>query len=279
MSTIVSAASRRARRPRYLSTAFGILVVVIMLFPVYWMVNASLQRGGSAIGSTLIPINLSWSGYEAALREQGQNLVTSIIVSAGTVAFTLLISVPAAYILAKFVRRGTSIFILALLVAQMVPGIVLANALYSVYSSLGILNSIPGLILADASRCIPFSIILLRAFMLALPSELLEAARIDGASHFRAFRSIALPLSQNAIITAGLFSFLFTWGDFIFAVTLTTTADVRPITLGIYNYLAAQQQEWGPVMATSVIAALPAMIILMAAQRYITAGSLSGALK
>lgn len=261
------------------NTILGLLFLGIMLFPVYWMVNASLQGGGGAASSALFPLNPTFAGYETALTQQGGNLVTSLIVSLGAVVLALAIATPAAYALAKFRLRWMNILLVALLIAQMIPGIVIANALYTVYNDLGLLNSIPGLILADATHAVPFAILIMSAFMRSIPMSLVEAARVDGAGHLRAFLSIVVPVSRNSIITAGLFSFLFTWSDFIFALTLTTDTSVKPITLGIYDYLSGDVQSWGPVMATAVLSSIPAIVLLIFAQRYIAAGALGGAVK
>ena len=161
----------------------------------------------------------------------------------------------------------------------MIPGIVIANALYTAYNDLGLLNSIPGLILADSTHCIPFAILILRASMIGIPPSIVEAARVDGAGLVRAFVSIVVPVSRNAIITAGLFSFLFSWSDFLFALTLTTTEGVRPVTLGIYQYLGSQVANWSAVMATAVLSSIPAILLLVLAQRFIAAGAVGGAVK
>jgi len=95
----------------------------------------------------------------------------------------------------------------------------------------------------------------------------------------RAFVSVVLPVSRNALITAALFTFLFTWSDFLFALTLTTTEDVRPVTLGIYNYLGAYVNDWSSVMATAVLASVPAIVLLVVAQKYVAAGATGGAVK
>ncbi|MFE5411124.1 carbohydrate ABC transporter permease [Microbacterium sp. NPDC056569] len=261
------------------TTAVGILILVFMLFPVYWMFNVSLQGGGMAASSTFFPINPDFSGYQKAIEQQTGNLVTSIIVSLGTVLLTLIISTPAAYAMAQFRLKGSTTFQFGLLIAQMIPGIVIANSLYTVFNDLGLLNSIPGLILADATHAVPFAILIMTAFMRSIPPSLVEAARVDGAGHFRAFWSIVVPVSRNSIITAALFSFLFAWSDFIFALTLTASNDVKPITLGIYDYLEGNVQSWGPVLATAVISSLPAILLLILAQRYIAAGALGGAVK
>lgn len=265
---------------RHLSyTVVGVIILAIMLFPVYWMVNASLQPSGNTLTGDFFPVNPSFAGYEKAIADQGGHLVTSLVISLGTVVLSLAIAAPAAYALAQFRFRWISIALLVILIAQMIPGIVIANALYSAYNDLGLLNSIPGLILADASHAIPFAILILRASMQTIPPSIVEAARVDGAGHVRAFVSIVLPVSRNVLITAGLFAFLFSWSDFLFALTLTTTEDVRPVTLGIYQYLGSQVSNWSAVMATAVLSSLPAILLLVIAQRFIAAGATGGAVK
>lgn len=277
-----SAAARRAQRRSGRSiahTVLGIVFLAIMLFPVYWMINASLQPSGNTLTATLFPFNPSFAGYEKAIADQGANLVTSLIISVGTVILSLAIAAPAAYALAQFRYRWINVALLAVLIAQMIPGIVIANALYAAYNDLGILNTIPGLILADATSAIPFSIMILRAFMMSVPPSIIEAARVDGAGHVRAFWSIVLPVAKNSLITAGLFAFLFSWSDFLFALTLTTTEDITPVTLGIYQYLGTQVANWSAVMATAVLSSIPAILLLVLAQRYIAAGATGGAVK
>ena len=261
------------------STVLGIVFLAIMLFPIYWMVNASLQPSGNTLSGQIFPVNPSFTGYEIALRDQGANLVTSLIISLGTVVVTLLIAAPAAYALAQFKFRWISWALLAILIAQMIPGVVIANALYAAYNDLGLLNTIPGLVLADSTHSIPFAILIMRAFMMSIPASIVEAARVDGAGQLRAFISIALPISRNSLITAGLFAFLFSWSDFLFALTLTTTEDVRPVTLGIYQYLGTQVANWNAVMATAFLSSLPAILLLVIAQKYIAAGATGGAVK
>ena len=131
---------------------------------------------------------------------------------------------PAAHALARYRFRVTVIVVGGMLIAQILPSIVIANSLFLIYHKLGLLNSYPGLIIADASYAVPFSILVLRAFMLGLPNDVLQAARVDGASEWRTFVRIVLPMSRSAIITVALFAFLNGWGDFIFALTLLSGA-------------------------------------------------------
>jgi multiple sugar transport system permease protein len=282
MSTVPTApplTRQRRSRAGWLNTVIGIVILAILLFPLYWMINVSLQPSGSAVGTPWLPIHLSFHGYSTAISQQGRNLATSLAVALGSVVFSLLIATPAAYALAQFKIRFANAFLFGILISQMIPGIVIANALYTAYNDLGLLNSIPGLILADSTAGIPFAILIIRAFMTNIPQSVIEAGRVDGAGHIRAFVSIVLPMSRNALITASLFTFLFAWADFLFALTLTTTENVRPVTLGLYTYIGTYINDWSSVMATAVLASIPAIVLLIVAQRYVAAGTTSGAVK
>ncbi len=227
-----------------LRTAIAIVLLGLMLFPVYWMLNISLQSTGGTLATSFFPTHPSLEGYRTAIRDQGHNLVTSMIIAVGTVVLTLLVAAPAAYALAQFRFRWINWALLAILISQMIPGIVIANGLYSVYEQVGLLDTIPGLIIANATAGVPFGILIMRSFMLGIPPSLVEAARVDGAGLVRAFISIVVPISRNSIITVGLFAFIFAWGDFIYALTLTTKGDIVPVTLGIYTYLGAHISDW-----------------------------------
>ena len=162
----------------------------------------------------------------------------------------------------------------------MIPAVVMALGFYTIYSRLDILDTVPGLILADSTIAVPFAVLLFTAFMLGIPRELMQAAQIDGASHWRSFISVVMPVSRNSAVTVALFTFLWAWSDFLFASTLNRGGgNLRPITMGIYDYIGSQNQEWGPMMATAVLASIPTAILLIVAQRYVAAGVTAGAVK
>src|SRR5699024_3035924 len=175
----------------------------------------------------------------------------------GACILSVAIAAPCAYALAQFQIKGTAVLLFIVLISQMIPGIVIANALYTVYTPIGLINSIPGLILADASQGIPFAILIMRAYLETFPASIVEAARVDGCGHVRAFWSIVLPVSKNSLITAGIFSFLFAWSDFLMALTLTTGETIRPVTLGLYAYIGTNDTDWSAVMTTAELSALP----------------------
>ncbi len=141
------------------------------------------------------------------------------------------------------------------------------------------LNTVPGLVVADATISVPFGVLIFAAFMSGIPDELMQASKIDGAGTFRTFRSIVLPISRNAIVTVSLFAFLWSWSDFVFASTVDGEGSAQPITLGIYQYIGSNLQDWNAIMATAVVASIPAAALLVVAQRYVAAGLTSGAIK
>ena len=277
----MSAGSRPRRRRPVVGTVLGVLILAVMLFPLYWMVNASLLPSSDLVKSapTWIPLHGSLQGYRNALSSQGGHLAISLLISGGSVLLTLAIAAPAAFGLSQPRAPLGRSLTFALLIAQMIPGVVMANSLYVIITKLGLVNSPVALILADSTLCVPFAILILYAYMGSIPRALSEAALVDGASRLRVFRSVILPVSRNAVITAGLFSFLFTWGDFLFAVTLTTQDTMAPVTVGIYRFIGAHLSDWNSVMATGVIASLPAAILLVVAQKYVAAGVGAGAIK
>ena len=262
-------------------TGVALLLTAIMLFPVYWMINVSFTKDTDMRHDPpyLFPVHGTLEGYSAVLHQQMPYLGTSFLVGLGTVALTLIISAPAGYSLAKLRPRGGGVLSFVLLMAQMIPGIIMAMGFYAIYLNFGVLNRIPGLMLADSTIAVPFGVLIFTAFMSGLPGELLNAAKIDGAGTFRTFWSVVLPVSRNAIVTVSLFTFLWAWSDFVFATTLDGGGTRQPITLGIYHYIGNNNQQWNAIMATAVIASIPATLLLILAQRYVAAGVTAGAVK
>jgi multiple sugar transport system permease protein len=270
------------RRPRrWATTIIAVAIVFVLLFPLYWIVNVSLMNQLDILRypPPFIPPEISLDGYRAALAHAGEYVSSSLVYALGTVIVTMAVATPAAYALSRLRGRVTLAFLFVLLLAQMIPGIVMANSLYALFVGLKWISTYQAVILADATLAIPFAIIIMRAFMLGIPRELVEAAVVDGAGHWRVFRSIIVPLSRNALVAAGLFAFLFGWGDFLFAVTLNADVHKVPLTVGIFRFIGAYSVEWPSVMATAVIAAIPAGVLLVVAQRYVAAGVTSGAVK
>ncbi|HKT03711.1 MAG TPA: carbohydrate ABC transporter permease [Rugosimonospora sp.] len=252
-----------------------------MLFPVYWMINVSFTRDQDMRRTPpyWFPLHGTLDGYRAVLHQQLPYLATSLVVGIGTVALTLLLAAPAGYSMAKLRPRGGGVLSFVLLIAQMIPGIIMAMGFYAIYLTAGLVNTLPGLIVADSTIAVPFGVLIYTAFMSGIPEELMQAATTDGAGRLRTFWSVVLPVSRNATVTVCLFTFLWAWSDFIFASTLDQGGAHQPITLGIYHYIGNNNQQWNAIMATAVAASIPATALLIIAQRYVAAGVTAGAVK
>jgi multiple sugar transport system permease protein len=264
-----------------LAAVAALIALAFMLFPLYAVVVASFENNAQLLGThyNFLPPTPSFANYSAVVSAQGGHIVSTLIIGLGTALLTLAIAVPAAHALARYRFRVTVALVAGLLIAQILPSIVIANSLFIVYHKLQLLNTYPGLILADASYTVPFAILVLRAFMLGLPNDVLQAARVDGASEWRTFIRVVLPMSRSAVITIAVFAFLQGWGDFIFALTLLSGNTFEPITLSVYSYIGEFQSNLGEAMALCVFGLLPAAMLLIAAQRYIAAGLTVGSVK
>jgi multiple sugar transport system permease protein len=280
-SRTATSARPRSRRRSKRNTVVGVFLTALMLFPVYWMLNESLTRDQDMRKTppNLIPLHATLDGYRAVFSQQGPYLLTSVLVGLGTVALTLVLSAPAGYALAKLRPRGGGVLSFALLVTQMIPAVIMAMGFYAIYLNLGLLNYAAGLVVADSTLAVPFGVLIFTAFMSTIPEELLQAAKTDGAGALRTFWSIVLPVSRNAVVTVSLFAFLWAWSDFVFASTLDQGGTRQPITLGIYHYIGNNNQQWNAIMATAVVASVPATVLLVLAQRYVAAGVTAGAVK
>jgi multiple sugar transport system permease protein len=275
-------AATRRRLVAALASLGALTALVVLLFPLYAVIAASFETNTQLFGASrynFFPSQFTLSNYLVVLSQQASHLVSSLIIALGTAVLTLAIVLPAAHALAQYRFRVTSLLVGALLVAQILPSIVIANSLFLVYHRLHMLNSYPGLIIADARYAVPFGILVLRAFMLGLPRDVIAAARVDGASEWRVFTRVVLPMSRSAVITVALFAFLNGWGDFIFALTVLNGNTFEPVTLSIYTYIGEFSQNWGEAMALAVFALLPAAMLLIAAQRYIAASLTVGSVK
>ena len=272
--------TRLQRSPalRWLCTLTTVAALVVVLFPVYAVVVGSFESTNTLFSGNYywLPHAPTLDNYRTVIQAQSGSVLTSLVVGVGTALLALVVAVPAAYALAKYRLRVTVVIVSSLLVAQIVPSIVLATSLFIIFHWVHLVNTYPGLIIADGTYAIPFSILVLRAFFFSLPNEVMQAARVDGASEWQTFRRIVVPLARSAVITVAVFAFLNGWGDFIFALTVLNGSTIEPITLGIYTYLGNYSTDWGAVMASAAFAMVPAAIMLVVAQRYIASGLTAG---
>ncbi len=271
-------------RTRVWSTVVGVLLLAIYLFPIYWMVTATFKSQTDMFASPpqLVPTHPETTTWTEKIFNDPRvfdYIQNTAVVGIGVMVLTLVLAAPAAYALAKLPLRGKTALMLFNLSSMMLPAIMLATPLFVVFSKIGLSDSLFGLIIADTTLTLPYAIVLLRPTFASIPKDLAEAAQIDGSSPLGAFWRIILPLARPGIATVAVLSFLWAWGDLVFALTLTTSESKRVVTTGLANFFGQNTTDWGAAMAFSTLAMLPPLLLFVLAQRQVMAGLLAGGTK
>lgn len=272
---------------RPLRTTFRVLAVVlglVYLLPLLWIVLTSFKTKQQVLtdpnGLVFAP---TLDTYADVIGDGIGAILTSVQIAVAVTAVTLLIAVPAAAALARRVSVGwnrvITVFLAALLVLQMVPQPMTVIPLYSVLASWKLLGSLGGLIVADIALLLPFAIMLLRPFALAIPTALYEAAELDGAGRWRTFRSLTVPLLTNGILTVVCIVFISAWGEFVYAINFLPQGVVLPVSGLLAQQNSTYSAEWNSLMALAVITSLPLLLLFVVSQRRLIAGLSLGAVK
>jgi multiple sugar transport system permease protein len=255
-----------------------------LFFPVYWMLATSLRQGGSVFVQfpSLFPEDPTLENFARALLDSDLPLYlrNSLITAGGSAVFTTTLAMLASFGFAKYNFRGRHPLMYAMIAAQMFPFGIILISLYSLLFAAGLLNTLFGLTIAYVVFALPPAIYILYSFFSRMPNELLEAARIDGASEWHILTKIVLPLSKPALISVAVYSFMWAWNDLLYSLTLITRNDLRTIGPGLLLTLFGEmQQDWAGAMAAAVMASLPAIAVFAVLQRYFVEGLTSGAVK
>ncbi|WP_308799095.1 carbohydrate ABC transporter permease [Agromyces silvae] len=273
--------SRRTRRWfRVIAIALGLIYLV----PLLWVVLTSLKTQQQVLkdpnGIVFAP---TLDTYADVVGDGVGAILTSLQIAVVVTAVVLLLAVPAAFALARRINRRWSIVIAvvlaALLVLQMVPQPMTVIPLYSVLASWGLLGSLGGLILADIALLLPFAIMLLRPFVLAIPPEVYEAAELDGAGRWQTFRSVAVPMLGNGIVTVLAIVFISVWGEFVYAINFLPQGVVLPVSGLLAQQSSVYSTEWNSLMALAVITSLPLLLVFLISQKRLISGLALGAVK
>jgi len=290
LSRVPAAAVRRrlrAGRARYLLGAACVAISTVMLLPLVVSVLASVKPTAEAAASppTYLPHSLSLDSYQRLWTYQ-QGLPTYLLNSLGTallaIVFTLVLTVPAAYALARFPIPGREVIFVFLLLALIVPYQALLTPMFLTFARVGLTNTLVGLAILHTAIQLPFSLYILRNSFSAIPRELEEAAITDGASSWQVLLRILVPSTVPAIVTVALFAFIMSWNEFLGALVLMSRGSSFTLPL----VLAAARTEtslggtdWGMLQAGITISIIPCVLIYLLLQRYYVSGLMTGAVK
>jgi multiple sugar transport system permease protein len=258
-------------------------IVVFCLAPFYWLVNVSLKTGPDLSGADLVPPNPTLDNYQSIFKNDDfvHALGNSAIVSLTTTALALVVGSFCAYALARL-RFPMKFLLLALVLSiTTFPPIAIATPVFKLWTDIGLFNTLPGLIIPYLTFALPLAIYILVSFFKEIPKDLEEAALVDGATRFQAFRKIVIPLAAPGLATAGILTFISAWNEFLFAVTLTSTPKARTVPAAIAFFTGSTEFEepLGTIAAASVVISIPLIFLVLFFQKRIVAGLTAGAVK
>jgi multiple sugar transport system permease protein len=277
----------RARRPRFTTSSLlwiaVVLIMIFCLFPFYWLINTSLKTGADLSTGKIYPPHPNLDNYSSIFKNSDftDALRNSAIISFTTTAIALVIGSFAAYALARLRFPMKFLLLGVILSITTFPPIAIAAPVFKLWTDLGLYNTYLGLILPDLTFTLPLTIYILTSFFRDIPRELEEAALVDGATYFQSFSKVVLPLAAPGLVTAGLLAFIFVWNEFLFAITLTSSASVRPVPAAIAFFTGSSQFEipLGTISAASVVVTVPLIMLVLIFQKRIVAGLTAGAVK
>ena len=243
----------------------------------------SLKNATDLQGSSLFPHHPTLSNYDAVFKNPDftASLRNSAIVALITTTLALTVGSFCAYALARLRMRGKFIILALVLSITTFPQIAIAAPLFKLWTDIGIFDTLIGLIIPYLTFALPLSIYILVSFFREIPKDLEEAALVDGATRFQAFRKVVVPLAAPGLATAGILTFIFSWNEFLLAVTLTATTAARTVPAEISFFTGATEHQipYGSIAAASVIISIPLVALILLFQKRIVAGLTAGAVK
>lgn len=270
--------------PRALALVARLVLGVAYLVPLLWIVVTSFKSNAQILAApNALIFTPSLQTFREVLSAGASSVLLSLEIVAATAAVVLVIAIPAAYALASRVSvrwvRVIAVTLGGLLVLQMVPEPMTVIPLYGVLAQWHLLYQLPGLILCDAALLVPFAVLLLRPFALAIPAALHEAAAIDGASRWQTFGRIVVPMLSNGIITVGAIVFIAAWGEFIYAINFLSEGSTFPVSGLLAQQISTYSVSWNRMMALAFLTSLPLVLLFLVVQRRLVRGLSVGAIK
>ncbi len=260
-----------------------LFIAAYALLPFVYAISSSLKSGSALFDPSLWPAAPSGQNYRAVFGEQAfaTSLLNSILVATVVVGLSVALGLSTAYGLARHAFRGRATVMMTLLAVSMFPQIAVLSGMFALIRGLGLYNSLASLMLSYLILTLPFTVWVLTTFVRAVPVEIEDAAKIDGAGPATLLIRILLPLMAPAMVSTGLLAFIAAWNEFLFALTFTLTNDQRtvPVAIALMSGASSHELPWGQLMAASVIVTVPLILLVMLFQRRIVAGLTAGAVR
>jgi ABC-type glycerol-3-phosphate transport system permease component len=261
----------------------GALLFVVVAFPLLWMLSTALKPSGEIFATppVLVPRTTTLGNFHRLFADSSflTYFQNSVLVALATVVLALVVSAAGAYGLTRFRFPGREKIAGLILLTYMFAPIMIVIPFYILVKQLGIVNTHLALVLSYTTFCLPFCLWLLRTFFQGIPVELEEAALVDGAGRPRAVWHVVLPLALPGLIATGIFTFILAWNDFLFALVLITSDELKTLPVGVQDLFNATIVDWGMIMAAGVMITVPTIAFFVAVQRHLIQGWGAGGVK
>jgi multiple sugar transport system permease protein len=271
----------RRFKPGWLVAA--VAIIGYTLLPVLWIVSLSFKKGDDINNKAFWPKIWTFDNYRTVFKSGlfTSALRNSIGIALIATALSVIIATLAAYAIARLEFPGKRIILSVALAIAMFPAVSLVGPLFDMWRSFGLYDTWPGLIIPYMSFTLPLSIWVLSAFFREIPWEMEQAAQVDGATAWQAFRKVIVPLAAPGVFTAAILTFFFAWNDFVFGISLTSTSRARPVPAALAFFTGASQFQspTAAISAAAVVVTVPVIILVLLFQKRIVAGLTSGAVK
>lgn len=275
----LSALKKRERRTdRILTYAPLTLFLIFTLVPFYWMLLFAFRPAGS---TSLVPWPITFDHFATVWNGSGFGIYfqNSLFVAGMSLLTSTVIALLGGYALARFRFRGKTLFLVAMLCTQFVPGAMMLIPLFEIFNAVGLTNNLWSLIISDTVFHLPLSLILMAGFIRNVPMELEEAAWADGCTRIRAFRLVVLPLLKPGIVAVGSFAFISAWNNFLFAIMFMSTQSRFTVPVGLSYLLGEFGADFGALAAGGVVAIIPVVLLFAYVQKFLVQGLSAGAVK
>lgn len=277
----------RFRKMAWLTFSYVIILffALIAVFPFLWMLRTALSpvKDSFSLKPQLLPSALTLDNIVQVITSPNVPFLryfqNSIVVSVSTTLLVIVVGSWGAYALARLTFKGSRAFGASLLLIQMFPGVLLIIPLYVVLTRLGLVNSFLGLAIAYTTINLPFVVWLLRGYFLSIPSELEDAARIDGCTYFGALWRIVLPLAAPGLTAVATLAFVNSWNEFLIAYVLINDDNQKVLSIGMASYIDQFTTDYSGLFAMATLTTLPVVIVFMVFQRYLVGGLTAGSVK
>ena len=269
---------------KILMTLLATVVIGIMILPFFVMISTSLKSFSevSAWPPNWIPDVLRWENFKEVWSGTGNfkaAFANSLIISTSTMVICTILGSLAAYAVSRFEFKGKKSFLFVIIVTQMFSSVTLVGPMYKIVKNMGLLNTHLALIIPNAAFALPMTVWLLYGYLDGISESLEEAAMIDGCTRMQAVRKILLPLIAPGIITSGLFAFIVSWNDLVFARSFVTKTEYMTLSVSLTNFQSLFETSWHQMMAASVISVVPVFILFLLIQKHLVQGLASGGVK